>query len=175
VNEGSVIFVVTRGTQTVCTMTLPVLAGSASGNCPQGPLGVGTYAISASYSGGPNFLPSSDTATLTIGRHVLWVKPTDRTVGLKQPNPPTTPPANCVAQQTATAACWLELTNGSSFAYGQSWSALDLTFLRFQYARNPPSTNSTEKVGSKYRITAFGVNAANYDIRYVPGTLTVAP
>jgi hypothetical protein len=101
------------------------------------------------------------------------VKPTDRTVGLKQPNPPTTPPANCVAQQTATSACWLELANGSSFAPGDDWGDLDLAFLRFQYARNPPSTNSVEQVGSTYRVTAFGVNADNYDIRYLPGTLTV--
>ncbi|MFN8536513.1 MAG: hypothetical protein U0232_03415 [Thermomicrobiales bacterium] len=42
--------------------------------------------------------------------------------------------------------------------------------LRFQYARNPPSTNATEKVGKTYRITAFGVTSSNYDIRYDPGT-----
>ncbi|MFN8537371.1 MAG: MBG domain-containing protein [Thermomicrobiales bacterium] len=36
-----------------------------------------------------------------------------------------------------------------------------------------PSTNATEKVGSTYRITAFGITNTNYDIRYDPGTLTV--
>ena len=49
----------------------------------------------------------------------------------------------------------------------------NLANLRFQYARNPPSTNATETVGKTYRITAFGVTSSNYDIRYDPGTMTV--
>jgi hypothetical protein len=108
-----------------------------------------------------------------VQRKILWLKPIDREVGLHQPNPPTTPPAGCLAQATPTSACWLELAEGSAFAYGQSWAALNLALLRFQYERNPPSTNSIEYVGKTYRITAFGVNASNYEIRYLPGTMTV--
>ncbi|MFN8536194.1 MAG: Ig-like domain-containing protein [Thermomicrobiales bacterium] len=175
VNEGTVTFVVKQGAQTICTLTLPVVGGTASGNCPQGPLPVGTYAITASYSGGPNFLPSSDTATLTVARRVIWVKATDRTVGLRQPNPPTTPPVGCATQPVGSGACWIELANGSTLAPGDDWPKLNLANLRFQYARNPPSTNSVEKVGSTYRITAFGLSSANYDVRYLPGTLTVVP
>jgi hypothetical protein len=52
-------------------------------------------------------------------------------------------------------------------------AALDFTFVRFQYARNPPSTNSVEKVGSSYRMTAYGVNSDHYDVRYLAGTLKV--
>jgi hypothetical protein len=142
------------------------------------PLNAGNYAnaITAGFAGDNNHNAAVDkTGALKIGRRILWVKPTDRTVGLKQPNPSTTPPANCVAQQTPTSACWLELANGSSFAPGDDWGDLDYSFLRFQYSRNPPSTNKTEKVGSTYRITAFGVNATNYDIRYDSGTLMVIP
>ncbi|MFN8513324.1 MAG: choice-of-anchor Q domain-containing protein, partial [Chloroflexia bacterium] len=137
VNEGTVTFVVKQGAQTICTLTLPVVGGTASGNCPQGPLPVGTYAITASYSGGPNFLPSSDTATLTVARRVIWVKATDRTVGLRQPNPPTTPPVGCATQPVGSGACWIELANGSTLAPGDDWPKLNLANLRFQYARNP--------------------------------------
>jgi hypothetical protein len=142
-----------------------VPAGLAAGNQPN--------AVRATFAGDANHNGSNNTGPLTIKRRVLWIKPHERTVGLHQPNPPTTPPVNCLASATPTRACWLELANGSTFVNGDTWSALTLTGLRFQYSRNPPSTNANERVGSTYRMTAFGVNAANYDIRYEPGTLRV--
>jgi hypothetical protein len=134
----------------------------------------GSYAglVGASFAGNGSNLASSGTGPLVVARKVLWIKPTDRTVGLKQPNPSTTPPAGCLAQQTSTSACWLQLANGSTFANGDTWSSLNMTALRFSYGRNPQA-NSTEQVGQTYRITVFGVVSSNYDIRYALGTLTV--
>jgi hypothetical protein len=119
--------------------------------------------VEASYTGNNCFIADQENGTLRVRRKVLWVKPMNREVGLQQPNPPTTP----------TAACWLQLADGSSFAYGQSWSALNLTQLRFTYNRNPPVANASEFVGKTYIITAIGVISSNYDIRYQEATLTV--
>ncbi|MFN8516817.1 MAG: Ig-like domain repeat protein [Thermomicrobiales bacterium] len=150
----------TTNAQGVATATVPLPRGQ----------GAGTFAgrVQASYAGNATYSPSSGSGTLIVARRVLWVKPVDRTVGLKQPNPPTTPPAGC-----APTGCWLALSRGSTFAPGESWASLNLAGLRFQYSRNPPGTNATERVGSTYRITAFGLSSTNYDIRYDPGTLTV--
>lgn len=173
VNEGTVNFVVTRGAQTLCTATSATVGnGSATASCALGGANAGNATITATYSGGPNVLPSADTATLTITRRILWVKPQDRTVGLRQPNPPTVPPAGCAAQATPTAACWLELANGSTFAPGDDWSDLNLTQVRFAYSRTGTGP-ANEQVGARYRITALGVLSTNYDVRYQTGTLTV--
>ncbi|MFN8541130.1 MAG: Ig-like domain repeat protein [Thermomicrobiales bacterium] len=177
---GTVTFVVKKGAQVVATLT----SGPVAGASPQAvsvtlPLDVSydarSYSVTATYSGNACFATGNGTGTLTVARKVLWLKASDQTVGLNQPNPPTAPPANCLASATATAACGVQLSNGSGFVYGQSWSALNMTNLRFQYARNPPSTNATEFVGKTYRITAFGVSSGNYDIRYEQGTMTVVP
>ncbi|MFN8536156.1 MAG: hypothetical protein U0232_01595 [Thermomicrobiales bacterium] len=147
------------------------------GRFPAG-LNAGTQAnvpVCASFAGNTNYLPSGPVCSpLVVARRLLWVKASDRTVVLKQPNS-TLPPAGCQAQATnpAFAACGVELANGSTFANGDDWRDLDLSLLRFQYARNPPSTNSVEKVGSTYRVTAFGINVANYDIRYLFRIMTV--
>ncbi|MFN8542537.1 MAG: MBG domain-containing protein, partial [Thermomicrobiales bacterium] len=127
--------------------------------------------ICATFAGANDYLGTGPTCgPLVVGRRVLWIKPTDRTVGLKQPNPP----ADAHGDPACLAPSYcLELTRGSTFVAGQSWSALNLTNLRFQYARNPPSTNATEYVGKTYRMTAFGAISSNYDLRYDPGTMTV--
>ncbi|MFN8536777.1 MAG: hypothetical protein U0232_04805 [Thermomicrobiales bacterium] len=140
-------------------------------------LNAGSYAnrVTAEFAGSTYLLPSSGTGTLTVQRRILWVKPVDRTVQLKKANPPTDPhqdPANCAAPSWCLE---LSASRGSSFAPGESFANLNLANLRFQYARNPPSTNAAEYVGKTYRITAAGVNNANYDIRYDPGTMTVVP
>ncbi|MFN8542082.1 MAG: hypothetical protein U0232_31985 [Thermomicrobiales bacterium] len=142
-------------------------------NAPLPPINAGTYAtaLTASFAGDANHNAANKTGPLRIARRILWVKPIDRNVVLRQPNPPTDPhldPANC----PAPSYC-LELARGSTFGVGNDWSTLNTTVLRFQYARNPPSTNATEYVGKTYRITAFGISSANYDIRYDPGTMTV--
>jgi hypothetical protein len=175
---GTVTFVVKKGNQTIATLTsAPVVGPSPTTVSVTLPLNAShearNYTIEASYNGTTCAQSASGAGTLQVKRRILYVKPTNRTVGLKQPNPPTTPPANCLASQTPTSACWIELANGTSFAYGQSWSALNLANLRFQYSRNPPSTNASEYVGKTYRMTAFGVSSPNYDIRYQEGTLTV--
>jgi hypothetical protein len=174
---GTVTFAVKKGGVTLATVTSGPVVGASPAVATatlalDGTLNAGNYTVEASYSGNACFNPASDDGTLTIKRRLLWIKPADRTVGLHQPNPPTSPQNDPACP--APSRC-LELANGSSFAYGQSWSALDLTLLRFQYERNPPHTNATEYVGKTYRITAFGVNAMNYDIRYKPGTMTVGP
>ncbi|MFN8538481.1 MAG: choice-of-anchor Q domain-containing protein [Thermomicrobiales bacterium] len=154
------------------------VATLTGGRFPAG-LNAGTQVnvpVCASFAGSTNYLPSGPVCSpLVVARRLLWVKASDRTVVLKQPNPSTLPPAGCQAQATnpAFAACGVELANGSTFANGDDWRDLDLSLLRFQYARNPPSTNSVEKVGSTYRVTAFGINVANYDIRYLSGIMTV--
>ncbi|MFN8540261.1 MAG: hypothetical protein U0232_22640 [Thermomicrobiales bacterium] len=147
--------------------------GVATINAPLPPgLAPGTYfnQVKAEYLENAEYYGSTGLGPLVIGRRVLWVKPVDRTVVLKQPNPPTNPhqDASCAAPNWC-----IELANGSAFAPGETFANLDLSLLRFQYARNPPSTNSIEKVGSTYRVTAFGVNVKNYDIRYLPGTMKV--
>ncbi|MFN8540262.1 MAG: Ig-like domain repeat protein [Thermomicrobiales bacterium] len=170
-NGGTVTFVVKKGSQVLATLT----SGPVSGASPVTvsvtlPLSVvynaGNYTVEASYSDSV----CSNTGTLTVARKVLWLKPTDRTVALRAANPATDPHGDPACP--APSYC-LELTRSSGFAYGQSWAALSLASLRFQYARNPPSTNATEYVGKTYRITAFGVSSSNYDIRYDPGTMTV--
>ncbi|MFN8516914.1 MAG: Ig-like domain repeat protein [Thermomicrobiales bacterium] len=177
---GTVTFVIRQGATVRATLTSGPVVGASPATAsaaltPAANLGAGTYTVTATYNGTPCFTPSTAAGTLTIQRRTIWVKATDRTVGLRQPNPPTTPPAGCAAQPVSSAACWIELANGSTLAPGDDWTKLNLANLRFQYARNPPSTNSVEKVGSTYRITAFGLSSANYDVRYLPGTLTVVP
>ena len=135
----------------------------------------GNYTVEARYDGDPCCLAGTGSGTLTIQRRMLLVQAVDRTVGLYQPNPSTTPPANCRASATATSACWLQLANGSSFVYGQSWSALNLANLRFTYSRNYPSSNASETVGKTYKISATGFSSTNYDLRFQQGTLTVVP
>lgn len=106
-------------------------------------------------------------------RHIVWIKPADRTVPLHAPNPPT----------DVKSADELELAtdqngNPSTMLPGDTIASVfadDIagTSARFSYNRNPPSTNATETVGSTYRITLFGLVDARYDVRYRPGTLTV--
>jgi hypothetical protein len=127
-------------------------------------------ALTVEFAGSQYYLPSSGTGNLQIARRILWIKPVDRTVGLRQPNPPTNP--NVDPNCPAPSRC-LELANGSTFAPGEGFANVNLANLRFQYNRNPPYTNATETVGKIYRITAFGAASANYDIRYAPGNLTV--
>ncbi len=177
---GTVTFTVRKGgtIRTILTSN-PVNGSSPATVTVILPLNVtwdaGNYTVEARYDGDPCCLAGTGSGTLSIQRRMLWVQAVDRTVGLYQPNPSTTPPANCLASATATSVCWLQLANGSSFVYGQSWSALNLANLRFTYSRNYPSSNASETVGKTYKISATGVFSTNYDIRYQQGTLTVVP
>ncbi|MFN8536153.1 MAG: Ig-like domain repeat protein [Thermomicrobiales bacterium] len=172
---GTVTFVVKKGTQIMATLTSGAVAGASPKSVSVSlPLSAAydarSYTVEAAYGGNACFNPGQGTGTLTVGRKVLWVKPTDRTVKLKQANPATDPHGDPACP--APNYC-LQLTRDSSFAYGQSWSALNLSVLRFSYSRNPPSTNATEYVGKTYRVTAFGATSGNYDLRYEAGTMTV--
>jgi hypothetical protein len=172
---GAVTFVVRQGTQVIATLSSGAVVGTSPVTVSVTlPLNAGhgarSYSVTATYSGNACFATDDGTGTLTVARKILWVKPQDRTVGLHQPNPPTSPHGDPACP--APNRC-LQITNGSSFAYGQSWSDLNLTQLRFQYNRNPPATNASETVGKVYKITAFGVASTNYDIRYQQGNLTV--
>lgn len=106
-------------------------------------------------------------------RHILWVKPVDATVPLHAANPP------AVLTDLATQLELAEDQNGvlSQFKEGDDWGVFEDDLLagrvRFQFARNPPSTNAAETVGKSYRVTVFGLSDAGYDVRYRPGTLTV--
>ncbi len=101
--------------QGVATVTVPLPLG----------LSAGTYRgyVQANYAGTTGYDLSFGSGPLVIARRVLWVKASDRTVGLKQPNPAATPPANCLAAATATTACGLELANGTDFLSGDDWSS----------------------------------------------------
>jgi len=50
-----------------------------------------------------------------------------------------------------------------------NWFALNRSDIHFQYGRNLSSTNAAEKVGSTYRLNAFGMVSANRDNRYAHG------
>jgi hypothetical protein len=158
--------------QPICPTTNASGIATLTGTVGNPGLNVGNYAggLTVTFEGSQYFLPSEGTGNLRVTRKVIFVKPEDREVGLHQPNPPTDPHLD----PACAAPNWcLELAPGSSFAPGDDFGDLDLTLLRFQYERNPPSTNGPEQVGSTYRITAFGVNSQNYSIRYKPGTMTV--
>ncbi len=118
------------------------------------------YLIEASFAGDASYLASVGQGKLEIERAILWVKPVDLTVKLKQPNP---------------TGCTLQLANGSTFVADDDWSDLNLTNLRCTNSRNYPNSNSSETVGKTYKISATGATAKNYDIRYQQGTLTVVP
>ncbi len=171
VADGTQVTFTFQGRQT----TVGTVNGVATATLPLDQINAGTYrnAVTASFAGDANHLPSTAKGALVLARHVIWVKAIDRTVGFKQPNPTQTPPAGCLAQATATAACWLELANGTGFVYGQSWANLNLTNLRFTYSRNYPNSNASEYVGKTYKISAVGILSTNYDVRYQQGTLTV--
>ncbi len=125
-------------------------------------LGGGSYpnAVVASFNGDDNHLAAARSGPLVVARRILWVKPVDQTVKLKQPNP---------------TGCTLELANGSAFANGDDFGDLNLSNLRCTTSRNYPSSNASETVGKQYKLSATGVLSTNYDIRYQQGTLTVVP
>lgn len=93
---------------------------------------------------------------MSATRPVVWLKVVDQTVGLRQPNP---------------ATFTLELAPGHAVPDGLT-EVPPVSSLRFQNSRNPPATNASEYVGKTYRVTAFG-GSADYDLRWVAGTLTV--
>ena len=69
-----------------------------------------------------NLLAAADrSGPLVVARRLLWVKPVDQTVKLRQPNP---------------TGCTLELTNGSTFVHGDSWASVSTTYLRCTNSRN---------------------------------------
>lgn len=108
-----------------------------------------------------------------MARHILWVKPVDATVPLHAANPPTV--LTDLASQLELAED--QVGDLSAFKEGDDWSVFadDVQGgrVRFQFNRNPPSTNATESIGKSYRVTVFGLSDAAYDVRYRPGTLTV--
>ncbi len=140
----------TTNAQGVATATAPLPTGQAAG----------TFAgrVHATYAGATAALPSATSGPLVVARRILWVKPVDQTVKLKQPNP---------------TGCVLELANGSAFAPGDSFASLNLTNLRYTTSRNYPSSNAAETVGKTYKLAASGVSSTNYDLRFQQGTLTV--
>ena len=168
------------GGQPACPTTdASGLAELADVAIPAG-LGAGSYpgAVGATFGGDTNHLESSSSGPLRVARRIIVVRSVDREVALRQPNPPAAPPADCLAAQTPTSACWLALAAGSSFAPGDDWGDLGIfpargAGLRFLYSRNYPHSNQTEYVGKTYRISAAGLGSANYDIRYQSGTLKV--
>ncbi len=136
------------GGQPACPQTnakgVATLAGVAF---PDG-LNAGSYpnvVVAAAFAGDANHLAAADRGgPLVVARRILWVKPVDQTVKLKQPNP---------------TSCTLQLTNGSAFVYGDDFGDLNLTNLRCVYSRNYPNSNASETVGKVYKISATGATA----------------
>ena len=174
---GTVTFVVKQGATVRATVTSgPVVGASPATASATLPLdatwGAGNYTVVASYAGNACFTPSEGTGTLTVARRILVIRPLDRSVGFRQPNPPNDPHTD----PACSAPNWcLQLAAGSSFAPGESFANLNLTNLRFVYSRNYPFSNASETVGQRYAISAYGVFGTNYGIRYQAGTLTVGP
>ncbi len=128
---------------------------------PIAALGAGKYlnVACANFAGAGDYPPTGpDCGPLTVARRILWVKPVDQTVKLKQPNP---------------TGCTLQLANGSAFLPSDGWGSMNTSNVRCTSSRNYPSSNASETVGKTYKISATGVLSTNYDIRYQQGTLTV--
>lgn len=88
----------------------------------------------------------------------IWVQPAPATVAMHQPNPPLT----------------LQLVPEKPVPAGFTLDELDLSRLRFQYARD--AAGVYDYVGKVYRTSASGVVApfgSGYSVRYKIGTLTV--
>lgn len=108
-------------------------------------------------------------------RTVIWVKPAEKTVPLHAPNP-----SNCATDLDAEfelvknpqTGQQSEMNPGDTLGsvFGKQTANCGI---RFQFARNPPATDATEKVGTTYRMTAFGFSHPSYDVRYVAGVLRV--
>lgn len=111
--------------------------------------GVGTYAINASGATNPNYAISFTPGTLTISSQVLTISADDlsRTYGSGNP------------VFTASTTGFVGSDDVSIFTNPISFATTAIT---------------TSDVGT-YTITPSGATAPNYDIVFVPGTLTVNP
>ncbi|HSZ00442.1 MAG TPA: MBG domain-containing protein [Terriglobales bacterium] len=147
VNEGTVVFKV-LGVGNPVSVTSVQSSATANFTIPGG-TPVASYPIEVSYSGTPNFSPSSASSQLTIAAVPLTIAANNATREYSQPNPPFSvsysglPAGSPTAALTGTLTCATAATAGSS-------------------------------VGS-YPIMCSGLTSSNYAITFVPGTLTVTP
>jgi hypothetical protein len=151
VNEGNVTFNIIQNGQVVATVTSgTVQHGQVSATLSLAGLHAGSYSIQATYNdagSSPNFLASQGSSTFTINRAALTVTVGNATKIYRAPNP------------TFTATY-------SGFVNGEGTANLggSLTF------STAATTNSA--VGN-YAINASGYTSNDYNITYVPGTLTI--
>ncbi len=110
--------------------------------------GAGTTAITAIQNGNNDYLPLTETFTLTVNKAQLTITADDKTKIVGEANP--------------------ELTvSYEGFAYDDTEASLS----------TPPTVTTTADESSEageYPITASGAESDNYDITYVEGILTVS-
>ncbi|MFP5379497.1 MAG: MBG domain-containing protein, partial [Vicinamibacteria bacterium] len=114
---------------------------------PAAPVAAGAYAVTASFAGDDNHLPSIGHATITIEAAPLSVVADDASRAVGEPDPAFT-------------------ARVEGFVAGEDASVLTgaLTFTTTATAASGPGT---------YPIVPAGVSASNYAITFVPGTLTI--
>src|SRR5207244_2447865 len=155
-NVGTVTFVVKNGSnvQIGSPVVANVSAGSASGPfaIPSG-TAVGSYTITASYSGGTGYNASSGTANLTVSKATLTVTadPASRAYGAANP--------------TFTASY-------SGFKNGQTLATSGVTG---SPGLSTTATATSSVAGNPYAITTtIGTLASgNYSFSLVNGSLTI--
>lgn len=100
-------------------------------------------------------------------RTIVWIRPKDR----NWPNQSLRNPKNGYQEGEMLA----EFASSNNFADASTTppAGLGTAMARFQFSRNPPATNATEKIGSSYRMTCFGFSGTGFDCRYAPGTLHI--
>jgi trimeric autotransporter adhesin len=111
--------------------------------------GTGTTDITASQASDGFYPPASVTQTLTVNKAPLTIKADDKSKPEGDPNPPLT-------------------VTYTGFVYGETSSVL----------ATPVTVTTTAVTGSpagQYPIVPSGATAANYDITFVNGTMTVSP
>ncbi len=119
----------------------------ASNNPVTVPIAAGTYAVTATFAGDANNLPSSGTGTIVIARAPLTITANDASRAYNTANPSFT-------------------ASYSGFVNGETTSVLQGTLV-LSTSATPASLPGT------YPITPSGVTASNYAIAFVDGVLTV--
>ena len=150
VNEGTVTFTVLLNGQVAGSASGPVVNGVAHATLALNGLHAGTYTVQATYNDAksvPNFVGSAAATTFTVSKAALTVTVNNATKVYGQPNP-------------AFAVSYAGLVNQDTPA------ALGGT-LAFATAATQSSP-----VGA-YAVTASGLTSGDYNISYVPGTLTI--
>lgn len=131
----------------IYTSSNPAVATIVNGNIHI--TGTGTTNITASQASDGFYPSASVTQTLTVNKALLTIKADDKSKPEGDPNPALT-------------------VTYTGFVYGQTASVLTTPAI-------VTTTAVTNSPAGQYPITVSGATAANYDIVFVNGTMTVSP